>query len=61
MGWNGSKDTRNQLRLRFHTKEEAVAFATREGYAYKLEEDEPAKKLPKPKSYADNFRFDRIG
>ncbi|HIJ37729.1 MAG TPA: ETC complex I subunit [Rhodospirillaceae bacterium] len=60
MGWNGSRDTRGQLRLRFETKEEAVAFAKREGYAYSLTEDRPAK-APVPKNYADNFRFDRVG
>jgi hypothetical protein len=58
MGWNGSRDTRAQLRLRFDTKEEAVAFAEREGYGYVVVDDRPAKP-PTPKSYADNFRFDR--
>jgi hypothetical protein len=59
MGWNGSKDTRAQLRLRFDTEEEAIAFAERQGYTYTVIEDRPAK-APKPKSYADNFRFDRV-
>lgn len=59
MGWNGSRDTRSQLRLRFDTKDAAVAFAEREGYSYGLVEDQPAK-APKPKNYADNFRFDKV-
>jgi hypothetical protein len=59
MGWSGSRDTRSQLRLKFDSKEEAVAFAQREGYDYTVTEERPAK-APKPKSYADNFRFDRV-
>ncbi len=34
MGWTSSGDTRQQLKLFFETKEEAVAYATREGLAY---------------------------
>ncbi len=59
MGWAGSPDTLNQVRMRFATKEEAIAFAEREGYAYTVIEDRPAK-APRPKSYSDNFRFDRV-
>ena len=59
MGWVGSHDTRNQIHLFFVTKEEAIAFAEREGYSYTVTDDRPAKP-PKPKSYSDNFRFDRV-
>lgn len=59
MGWNGSRDTRAQVRLSFETKEEAVAFAEREGHSYVVSEERPVK-AHKPKNYADNFRFDRI-
>jgi hypothetical protein len=59
MGWNGSRDTLAQLRLRFESKEDAVAFAKREGLSFTVIEDRPAKAV-KPKSYADNFRFDRV-
>ena len=57
MGWTSSADTRTQLRLRFETKEEAVAYAKRQGYMYTLEE--PRERSPKPKAYADNFRTAR--
>lgn len=60
MGWNGSRDTRAQVRMRFDTMEEAVAFAKRSGYSYTLTEDRLAK-VPVPKNYADNFKFDRVG
>jgi hypothetical protein len=59
MGWAGSTDTLNQVRLFFPTKEEAIAFAEREGHSYTVIEGHSAK-APKPKSYSDNFRFDRV-
>jgi hypothetical protein len=59
MGWTSSDDTRRQLRLRFETKEEAVAYAEREGIPYIL--GAPQERKLQPKAYADNFRFDRLG
>nr|WP_294848895.1 NADH dehydrogenase ubiquinone Fe-S protein 4 [uncultured Sphingomonas sp.] len=53
-GWAGSGDTNTQLRLRFDTKEEALAFAKKKGLTVEL--------VPAPVStmkiqaYADNFR-----
>jgi hypothetical protein len=58
MGWAGSHDTNRQLKLWFATKDEAVAFAEREGMAYRVEE--PRERTVKPKSYADNFAFKRV-
>jgi hypothetical protein len=43
--------------LNFVTKEEAVAFATRHGIAFRLEQ--PQKTALRPKSYAENFKFGR--
>jgi ETC complex I subunit-like protein len=57
MGWTSSRDMQSQVRLEFDTKEEAVAYATREGLAYVLTEPTPRK--PIRKSYADNFRYGR--
>jgi hypothetical protein len=54
MGWTGSADTRQQVRLRFPTREAAIAFAEREGIAYTVEE--PHLPRPRLRSYADNFR-----
>lgn len=59
MGWTSSSDMRAQVRLEFDTKEEAIAYATREGLAYTL--IEPKLRKPIRKSYADNFRFGRNG
>ena len=59
MGWTSSSDTQTQVRLEFDTREEAIAYATREGIPFTLSEPKPRK--PIRKSYADNFRFGRIG
>ncbi len=53
-GWAGSGDVREQLRLGFPTLEAAVAYAEREGIAYRVIPT-PTKKL-QLQSYADNFR-----
>ena len=54
MGWTGSRDTLQQVRLTFPTQEQAVAFAERQGWAYSV--SEPHQHRIRPKSYADNFR-----
>ena len=59
MGWTGSTDTRGQVRLAFDTREEAIAYAERNGIAYRLDEPTPRKAIRK--SYSDNFKFGRIG
>lgn len=59
MGWTSSADTRAQVRLAFDSKEEAIAYAERNGIAYVVLEPKPRK--PIRKSYADNFKFGRIG
>jgi len=59
MGWTSSDNTRTQVQLRFDTKEEAVSYAQREGYAYVVEETAP--KRLQVRAYADNFRYDRVG
>ena len=59
MGWTSSTDMKSQVRLRFETKEEAIAYAERNGIAYRIEE--PSARKVSKKSYADNFKFGRIG
>ena len=59
MGWTASRDMRQQLRLTFDTKEEAIAYAERGCIAYIL--SEPTPRRPVRKAYADNFRFGRRG
>jgi hypothetical protein len=57
MGWTTSGDTRQQVRLRFDTKEEAVAYCERHGIPYQVFDSKPAAR--RRISYADNFAFAR--
>jgi ETC complex I subunit-like protein len=59
MGWTGSRDMKAEVELAFDTKEEAVAYAEREGIPYQVVEPQPRRQIRK--SYADNFKFGRIG
>ena len=60
MGWTSSADTlSSQVKLWFETKEEAIAYATRNGLAYKVEEPKDASR--RTMAYSDNFKSDRIG
>ena len=59
MGWTSFGDTRQQLKLAFDTKEEAIAYAERNGIAYSVAVETPAR-LTK-KSYSDNFKWGRSG
>jgi len=58
MGWSSALDTLNEVRLSFATLDEAVAFAIKHGLEYTL--IEPQVRTLKAKSYADNFRYDRV-
>jgi hypothetical protein len=57
MGWSGSADTQAQVRLKFDSRDEAVAYAEANGVAYVVELPHP--KRFRPKAYADNFKFAR--
>ncbi len=57
MGWIGSADTREQVRLRFENKEEAMAFAKKNDMTYRLHE--PKDRRIRAKAYAENFGFRR--
>ncbi|MBV8889288.1 MAG: ETC complex I subunit [Alphaproteobacteria bacterium] len=58
MGWYSARDTLNEISVTFDTFEEAVAFADKHGIEYSV--IEPKTRAQKPKSYADNFRYNRI-
>lgn len=53
MQWTAGTSTKPQVILEFPTKEEAIAFAEKNGWKYNVVE--PHKKIIKPKSYTDNF------
>ena len=54
MGWTGSADTREQVHMTFDSRDEAVAFAKKNGLAFRVQE--PKARRIRPKNYADNFR-----
>ena len=58
MGWIGSGDTESQVKMRFASREEAIAFAEKNGFEYSVVE--PKQRRVKPKDYASNFAYDRI-
>jgi hypothetical protein len=57
MGWIGGTDTRSQVRLVFESRDEAVAYAERQGLMFDIEL--PQERAIRPKAYADNFKFGR--
>jgi ETC complex I subunit conserved region len=58
MGWTSSTDMKSQIKLRFDSKQEAIAYAERNGVAYRLEE--PKESIRKVVSYSDNFKTSRV-
>jgi ETC complex I subunit-like protein len=57
MGWTSSGDMKQQLTIRFHTKEDAIAYCERKGIAYEV--IEPKASAHRQIAYADNFSFRR--
>ena len=53
-GWNGSGDTRPQVRMTFPTKEAALAYCKKLGFAHHVISAPPVRL--KLQDYADNFR-----
>ena len=57
MGWTSSGDMYQQLRLRFATAEEAVAYCERHGIPYQVFPEKPP--VRRGLSYSDNFAYKR--
>lgn len=57
MGWNSAEDTLSQIKLKFPTKEAAIAYAKARNIAYEVMDPKPIR--TGPKSYAANFSFTR--
>lgn len=57
MGYTSSSDMLSQVKMKFETREEAIAYAERSDLAFRVIEP----KLPKrrPMAYSDNFKYDR--
>jgi hypothetical protein len=59
MGWTSSVDMKSQIKLWFDTEAEAVAYATRNGIPFRVEQ--PNEPRRRSMAYADNFKFSRVG
>jgi NADH dehydrogenase len=59
MGWTGSADTQAQVRLRFDTRDEAVAYAAAKGWDFDVIEPQSRKPNIRPRGYGENFATDR--
>lgn len=59
MGWTSSADTQAQVRLRFATREEAVAYAESHGLDYQVTDPKPRAANIRPRGYGENFATDR--
>ncbi len=57
MGYTTSSDMTSQVLLTFKTREEAVAYAERNGIEYGIME--PHERKRRAMSYSDNFHFER--
>ena len=55
MGWQSSGDAMQGTHLNFKSKEDAVAFAEKQGYEYFVQE--PNVRHFTPKAYANNFLY----
>ncbi len=53
MGWQSSADYLQGTHLNFKSKDDAIHFATKQGYEYFLQE--PNERRIIPKAYANNF------
>ena len=59
MGWTSSGDMKQQIVMRFASKDDAIAYAERNGIPYRIFDAHPRSRTKK--TYADNFKFGRIG
>ncbi|XP_072520918.1 NADH dehydrogenase [ubiquinone] iron-sulfur protein 4, mitochondrial [Salminus brasiliensis] len=57
MGWASTADPLSNMVLTFSTKEDAIAFAEKNGWSYDITEKRTAK--PRFKSYGANFSWDK--
>ncbi len=59
MGWTSSGDMGKQVRLKFGSEQEAIAYCERHGIPYQVFETKPT--IRRGMSYSDNFAYTRRG
>lgn len=58
MGWTSMPDTLREIKLKFPSKEAAIAYAQQNRLAYEVVEPKPRPQIKK--AYADNFAYNRL-
>jgi NADH dehydrogenase len=61
MGWTSSNDTQTQVKLRFDSREAAVAYAASKNIEAEVIEPKPRKHNVRPGGYGENFATNRKG
>ncbi|MCC1494700.1 ETC complex I subunit [Cognatishimia sp. F0-27] len=61
MGWTSSSDTQSQVRLKFESKDAALAYAKEHGIDALVFEPQKRRQNIRPRGYAENFAVDRRG
>tara|TARA_S200000501_G_C20242698_1_gene490796 strand:+ start:149 stop:460 length:312 start_codon:yes stop_codon:yes gene_type:complete len=61
MGWTGSGDTQSQVKLKFLSKEDAIAYANDNGLLYTVHENRERKHVIRKNGYGENFATNRRG
>jgi len=61
MGWTSSGDTQTQVKLRFASREEALAYAEAQGIEAVVTEPKPRRANIRARGYGENFATDRKG
>jgi hypothetical protein len=61
MGWTSSSDTQAQVKLRFDSREAALAYAEAKGIEAEVTEPKARKPLIRARGYGENFATDRKG
>lgn len=59
MGWTSSGDTQTQVKMKFDTKEAALAYARKHGVVAQVVEPSARKMTIRPMGYGGNFAFKR--
>lgn len=61
MGWTSSSDTQSQVRMRFETREAAVAYAEAHGIDAAVQEPKERRPNLRAGGYGENFATSRRG
>jgi hypothetical protein len=61
MGWTSSDDTQAQVRMRFDSRDAAVAYAAANGIDADVTDPKPRAQNIRQRGYGENFATDRKG